>query len=80
MKSQLFHSLTFIKRLCSSSLLSAIRVMSSVYLRLLIFLMAVLIPACASSSPAIHMMYSTYKLPVAYRKRCRLLKLEVLQL
>ena len=54
--------------------------MSSVYLRLLIFLMAVLIPACASSSPAIHMMYSTYKLPVAYRKRCRLLKLEVLQL
>ena len=73
-------SFTFIKRLFSSSLLSAIRVVSSVYLRLLIFLMAVLIPACASSSPAIHMMYSIYKLPVTYRKRCRLLELEVLQL
>ena len=31
---------------------------SSAYLRLLIFLLAVLIPACASSSPAFHMMYS----------------------
>ena len=48
---------TFIKRLFSSSL-SAIRVVSSAYLRLLIFLPAVLIPACASSSPAFLMMYS----------------------
>ena len=32
------------------------------YLRLLIFLPTVLIPACASSSPAFHMMYSAYKL------------------
>ena len=55
-------SLTFIKRLFSSSLLSAIRVVSSAYLRLLIFLPAVLIPACASSSLAFHMMYSAYKL------------------
>ena len=55
-------SFTFIKRLFSSSLLSAIRVVSSAYLRLLIFLPAVLIPACASSSPAFHMMYSAYKL------------------
>ena len=39
-------SFTFIKGLFSSSLLSAIRVVSSVYLRLLIFLPAVLIPAC----------------------------------
>ena len=39
-------SFTFIKRLCSSSSLSAIRVVSSTYLRLLIFL---LIPACVSS-------------------------------
>ena len=31
---------------------SAIRVVSSAYLRLLIFLLAILIPACASSSPA----------------------------
>ena len=40
----------------------AIRVVSSVYLRLLIFLPAILIPACASSSPAFLMMYSAYKL------------------
>ena len=36
--------------------------MSSAYLRLLIFLLAILIPAWASSSPAFHMMYSAYKL------------------
>ena len=40
--------LTFIKSLFSSSSLSAIRVVSSAYLRLLIFLPAILIPACAS--------------------------------
>ena len=55
-------SFTFIKRLFSSSSLYAIRVVSSAYLRLLIFLWAVLIPACASSSPAFLMMYSAYKL------------------
>ena len=55
-------SFTFIKRLFSSSSLSAIRVVSSAYLRLLIFLPAILIPACASSSPAFLMMYSAYKL------------------
>ena len=43
-------SFTFIKRLFSSSLLSAIRLVSSAYLRLLIFLPAILILACASSS------------------------------
>ena len=53
---------SFIKRLFSSSLLSAIRVVSSAYVRLLIFLLAILIPACASSSPAFLMMYSAYKL------------------
>ena len=42
---------TFIRRLFSSSSLSAIRVVSSAYPRLLIFLPAILIPACASSSP-----------------------------
>ena len=31
-------------------------------MRLLIFLLAILIPACASSSLAFHMMYSAYKL------------------
>ena len=42
-------SFTFIKRLFSSSLLYAIRVVSSAFLRLLMFLWAILIPACASS-------------------------------
>ena len=46
----------------SYSSLSAIRVVSSAYLRLLVFLPAILIPACASSSPAFLMMYSAYKL------------------
>ena len=53
---------TFIKRLFSSSWLPAIRVMSSVYMRLLIFLPAILTPACASSSLAFHMIYSSYGL------------------
>ena len=35
---------------------------SSAYLILLIFLLAILIQACASSSLAFHMMYSAYKL------------------
>ena len=52
---------TFIKRFFSSSL-SAIKVVSSAYPRLLIFFLAILIPAYASSSPAFHMMYSAYKL------------------
>ena len=55
-------SLTFIKRLFSSSSLSVIRVVSSAYLRLLLFLPTILTPACASSSLAFHMMYSAYKL------------------
>ena len=56
-------SFTFFKRLFSSFSLSAIRVVSSAYLGLLIFLPAILIPACASSSClAFHMMYSAYKL------------------
>ena len=41
---------TFIKRLFSFSLLSVIRVVSSAYLRLLIFLPTILISVCASSS------------------------------
>ena len=53
-------SFTFIKRLFSSSSLSAIRVVASAYLKLLIFLLAILIPAYASSSPAFLMMYSAY--------------------
>ena len=55
-------SFTFIKRLFSSSSLSAISVVSSAYLKLLIFLPAILIPACAYSSPVFLMMYSAYKL------------------
>ena len=53
---------TIIKRLFSSSSLSAIWVVSSSYLRLSIYLLEILIPACASSSLALHMMYSEYKL------------------
>ena len=53
---------TFIKRLFSSSLLSAISVVSFAYLRLLIFLPAIYISACASSSPVFLMMYCAYKL------------------
>ena len=52
---------TFTKRLFSFSSLSVIRVISSAYLRLLIFLPGILIPACASSSPAF-LMISAYKL------------------
>jgi len=55
-------SFTFVKRLFSSYSLSAIRLVSSAYLRLLIFLPEILIPACASSSPGFLMMYSAYKL------------------
>ena len=55
----LFH---FHQRLFSSFSLSAIWLVSSAYLWLLIFLPAILIPACASSSPAFHMMYSAFKL------------------
>ena len=57
-----FSFFTFIKRLFSSFSHSAIRVVSSAYLRLLIFLPAILIPAFASSSLAFCLMYSVYKL------------------
>ena len=50
-----------LQELCSS-LLSAVRVVSFPYLRLLIFLLAILIPACDSSSPVFLVMYSAYKL------------------
>ena len=55
-------SFTFFKRLFSSSSLSAIWVVSSAYLRLLMFFPAILILVCASSSPAFCLMYSAYKL------------------
>ena len=55
-------SFTFIKRLFISSSFSAIRVVLSVHLRLLILLPAILTLACTLCSPAFHMMYSEYKL------------------
>ena len=55
-------SFTFVKRFFSSPSLSDIKVVSPAYLKLLIFLLTILIPACASSHPAFHMMYATYKL------------------
>ena len=51
-------SFTFVKRLFNSSSLSAISVVLSAYLRLLILLPAILIPACASSSPIPGRVYS----------------------
>ena len=51
-------SLTFLKRLFSSSSLSDVRVVSSAYLRLLIFLLAIMVPACASSCPPFCMISS----------------------
>ena len=58
----LLFSFTLIKRLFSSYSLSAIRVVSSAYLRLLIFLPAISIPVYTSSCPAFLMMYSAYVL------------------
>ena len=58
-------SFTFIKRLFSSSF-SAIGVVSSSYLSLLIFLLAILIPTCAVSSP----------LGISVLQDCRLQKLK----
>ena len=55
-------SFTFIKRLFSLSLLSAIRMVSSAHLRLLLFLPAIFISACDSYNPAFCDVYSVYKL------------------
>ena len=65
-------SFILIKRLISS-LPSAFRVVSSAYLSLLIFLLAILITACDSSSPAFNLMHSackTYSLPNFEPVRC----------
>ena len=56
------HGNPLIKRFFSSFLLSAIRVISSAYLRLLIFLPGILIPAYNSFSLAFVTMCSAYKL------------------
>ena len=55
-------SVTLIKRLFSSSSLYTIRVVSSAYLRLLIFLLAILISAFDFTSLALCKMYSAQKL------------------
>ena len=55
-------SFTFIKRLFTSSSHSVIRVVSPAYLRLLIFLSAILIPGYTTSNLAFWMMYCAYKL------------------
>ena len=56
------YSFTFIKKLFSPSSISVLRMVSSTYLKLLVFLLEILIPACASSSPVFLMMSSAYKL------------------
>ena len=58
----LLSSFSFIKRLFSYFLRSAIRVVSSACLRLLIFPLAILISTCASSNPAFSMIHFAYKL------------------
>ena len=67
-------SFSLIKRLFISSLISTIRIVSSAYLRLLIFLPAILIPACDSSSPAFHIC----ALHVSYINRVTICNLDVL--
>ena len=59
-KSFSLSSFTLIKRLFSS--FSLFGVVSPIYLKLLIFLLAVLIPAYDSSSTIVHMVHSAYKL------------------
>ena len=53
-----FPFFTLMKKFFSRLSISAIRVVSSAFLRLLLFLLAILIPACDSSSLAFHMMCS----------------------
>ena len=53
-------SFSFIKRFFISSSLYAIRMVSSMYLRLLTFVPEILIPAWASSSLGVWIMYSAY--------------------
>ena len=55
-------SFTHHQELFSSSSLSAIRVVSSAYLRLLMFLSPILISACNSSNLTFFMMCSAYRL------------------
>ena len=55
-------SFTLIKRIFSSSTISVVKVVLSAYLKWLIFVPAILIPACDLSSLAFHLMHSAYKL------------------
>ena len=57
-----FSSFTLNKRVFSSISLFPIRVVSSAYLKLLLFLPAIMIPACDYARLAFPMMYSAYKL------------------
>ena len=60
--SQLFHSLLSLSSRAFLVSLHFLRVVSSAYLRWLIFLPAILIPACASSGPAFRMLYAACRL------------------
>ena len=62
-------SFTLIKRLFSSSSLSAIRLVSSAYLRLLLFLLAILV--LLVNHPAFFKMYSVLCIDVKYSKSLR---------
>ena len=60
-------SFTLIKMLLSSSSLAAVRMVSSAYLRLLIFLLTILIPAYDSSSLALLWMQTHNMCDAKYR-------------
>ena len=68
-------SFTFSKRLFNSSSLSAIRVVSSAYLKLLIFLPEILIPACYSSSWTFLTKWSILKSDWLYSLQLKMRKL-----
>ena len=72
-----FSSFPFIKRLFRSSLLFALWVVSSAYVRLLTFLLLVVISACVSSSPAFCMTYCAY-VTYSYIDRMRIHGFDVL--
>ena len=73
-KPTFYSPLSLSSRDSSFSLLSAVRVVSSAYLRLLIFLPAILIPAWASSSPAFLIM----SLHISEVSRVTIYSLEIL--
>ena len=74
----LLQSLTYSRLKLFSSLLSDIRVVSSACLRLLIFLLAILIPACGSSILSISSVQSLSRVHLFAKYRASLFAMAVL--